>query len=420
MAGTNLDRKAAREGSSDLRRLHNELQSVALRKMRDGFVDILVHKIKQQGVELSDEDRGQIETFLQSPNNVDILKVSAAGPEHLAIAITPADIEEADAHAQAVLRALTRSIFEIIDGAAADLLESFQKRWPAESASQNRQVVGFRRRLKRYWGSPLATLGCLITICRELGEQFLLHEAGTVNPITTDLLARFHAQACQVAAEILELLRAGFADAAMARWRTLYEVAILADFINEHGELAADRFVDYEAVEAWHAADQYRKHHEALGLPPMEASEYAEVEGRYREVLVKHGEEFRRRSAWATPFLPRLERRDPTFTDIEVAVGSGHWRPYHRLASDRVHANPTGTFYKLGLLGDPTILLAGASHFGLAEPGQLAALSLTRITTAFTLSQEPTIDILAMVKVCGQLSEIAQTQFLEAAESERL
>ena len=67
-----------------------------------------------------------------------------------------------------------------------------------------------------------------------------------------------------------------------------------------------------------------------------------------------------------------------------------------------------------------TILLAGASHFGLAEPGQLAALSLTRITTAFTLSQEPTIDILAMVKVCGQLSEIAQTQFLEAAESERL
>jgi Family of unknown function (DUF5677) len=261
MTTTKPDGDAPRQGSSILRNLHDELQSLALQKMRDAYVDIVVQKIRQQGVDVSDEDRGQIEAFLQSVSDADPLNLSAKGPENLTIAITPSDLEDADARVEAVLRALERTVPELVNQTATDLLERFQKDWPAEAAREKRQIAGFRQRLQRHWGSALASLACLITVCRELGEQFLLHESGTANPITKDLLARLHAQACQVAAEVLELLRAGFADGAMARWRTLYEVTILAEFINRHGEVAAERFVDYQAIEAWHAADQYRQHH---------------------------------------------------------------------------------------------------------------------------------------------------------------
>jgi hypothetical protein len=397
-----------------LRVLHEEFQADTLAEIHKAFVDVIVEKIRQQGLEPSAEDVQAIGRYLRSPDEIDTLQLSSSmeTPGHITITLTPTDVADAEARGQKVLDAVERVAPALVQSTAGELLESFQKRWPAEARQQRRVLAGFRRRLRTRWGAPLDTLACLLTICRELGEEFLTHEATEEKPFLTDVLARLHARGCQVAEEVLELLRGGYADGAIARWRTLYELTISAEFIQAHGEPAAERFVDYHAVEAWHAADQYRKHHAALGLSPEDPAESSAVDARYKAALAKHGEDFRRPCAWAAPFLPAHQRRNPTFTDIEAAVGSGHWRPYHRLASDRVHANPTGTFYKLGL-GDQTILLTGPSNVGLADPGQLTALMLTRLVTAFVLSQEPTFDIAALLNVCLRLSNIAQSQFLE-------
>jgi len=51
-----------------------------------------------------------------------------------------------------------------------------------------------------------------------------------------DTIIHIHARACQVALEILCLLRNGFADAAFARCRTLWELVIYSNFINTYGE----------------------------------------------------------------------------------------------------------------------------------------------------------------------------------------
>ncbi|WP_224497072.1 DUF5677 domain-containing protein [Bradyrhizobium septentrionale] len=45
-----------------------------------------------------------------------------------------------------------------------------------------------------------------------------------------------HARSCQITQEIIWLLSGGFADAAMARWRTLREATAVASLIGEHGE----------------------------------------------------------------------------------------------------------------------------------------------------------------------------------------
>ena len=57
---------------------------------------------------------------------------------------------------------------------------------------------------------------------------------------------------CQVSAEIVTRLAAGFADGAMARWRTLFEIAVIVDIL--HGA-TAERHLDHSDVDAKRAAD---------------------------------------------------------------------------------------------------------------------------------------------------------------------
>ena len=55
-----------------------------------------------------------------------------------------------------------------------------------------------------------------------------------------------------------------------------------------------------------------------------------------------------------------------------------HLRPYYRMASDNVHPNAHGAFYRMGMGldgNDRRVLLAGASNMGLADPGHGTAMS---------------------------------------------
>ena len=47
--------------------------------------------------------------------------------------------------------------------------------------------------------------------------------------------------------------------------------------------------------------------------------------------------------------LRRLSKQDLNFSDIERAVRLDHLRPYYKLASHNVHANPKGMLFRLGL-----------------------------------------------------------------------
>jgi len=100
----------------------------------------------------------------------------------------------------------------------------------------------------------------------------------------------------------------------------------------------------------------------------------------------------------------------PTFKDIEAAVDIGHFRAHYRLASHNVHANPKGVFFKLGMLAESEMLLAGPSNAGLADPGHGAAISLSRVTSALVgLQQPPTLDnnvaLLMMVDLVDEIGE---------------
>ena len=60
---------------------------------------------------------------------------------------------------------------------------------------------------------------------------------------------------CQVSADIVTRLAAGFADGAMARWRTLFEIAVIVDILHGADDATAERYMDHSDVDAKRAAD---------------------------------------------------------------------------------------------------------------------------------------------------------------------
>ena len=196
----------------------------------------------------------------------------------------------------------------------------------------------------------------------------------------------------------------------------MHEIAVVALFIAAHGEEVAERYVSHEAIESKRAADDYQRCQPRLGYEPLPDKEIKAAQKAYDVVIAKYGPEFAKGDyGWARHHLGKP--KTPTFKDIEGAVQIDHFRAHYRLASHNVHANPKGVFFKLGILAESQVLLAGPSNAGLADPGHGAALSLLRVTAALVgLQQPPTLDNNVVLLMMVQLGDEIGEAFGEAHE----
>jgi hypothetical protein len=100
----------------------------------------------------------------------------------------------------------------------------------------------------------------LVAIARELGGEMnadARSNAATLGPALVDVITRMHARPCQIAEEVIVLSECGFANGAMARWRTMHEVFVVASFISKHGEKCAKAYCEHQAVESKKGSDEY-------------------------------------------------------------------------------------------------------------------------------------------------------------------
>ncbi|WP_419193644.1 DUF5677 domain-containing protein [Kolteria novifilia] len=209
-------------------------------------------------------------------------------------------------------------------------------------------------------------------------------------------------------------MKGGYADGAHARWRSLYEIAVVAQFVSEHQENTPQRYLDHAAVERYRAAKKYRLHCQTLGYDPFTNEEMSNLKNESLAAVAKHGVGFDSDYGWAAQALG-ISR--PKFTDIESSIDMSHWRPWYGLACQSVHAGSQGLQFSLGLPGDDTgCLLAGASDSGLAGPGHQAGLSLTMATVAL-LTVDPVVDGIVichcMLRICNDAGE----EFMRAHEN---
>ena len=302
----------------------------------------------------------------------------------------------------------------ILESAAAAFSDQIKKDSKGELRRQRRDRLGFERRLAKHWAKPLHLLELTVEIAQEVGTgvggQVASGEV-SVDEHAFKALWAIHARACQTSRAILALLRSGFADDAHARWRSLHELAVVSNFIVEHGEAVAERYLLHEVVQQRKLARVYKEHETRARLEPLTQAEIDVLDERCEALVARFGKEFDEDYGWAAS---ALGNKRPSLAEIERAVQLDHLRPYYRMASDNVHANSHGAFFKLGGFSpDVDILLAGPSNLGLADPGHGAALSLHQITVAL-VSTAPTLDGLTELMVLGLLEEETGVAFLQS------
>jgi hypothetical protein len=354
-----------------------------LKKLPGQFLEkIVARKLKEAKVEDAENIAPKLAAHILAGND-SVLTIDDGGPARplVNIELTADDLEEikrktndfmADKFPEVLQDATKKS--------GEDLAKALRKNWPDQAEWQDATTAGFLYNLDARWGEAIDFLRMLLTITREIGAaraKRYVRRKTHKQPALHDVLFRLHARSCQVTEEIITLLQQGFADGAMARWRTLYEIGVVMSVLAEHGEELALRYVDHEVVEAKAAMDDYEKRMVPLGEAPYPAREKAKITKGFDAALAKYGKGYRSMYGWAAH---HLNKPKPIFPDLEAAAKRSQMRPYYRMASYNVHASPKGIFFRLGSLDHNRGAIAGRSNAGLADPGAQAAHALVLIT----------------------------------------
>lgn len=306
-----------------------------------------------------------------------------------------------------------------------NLVQDWRKRTKVVLKKINKEKNKFIDYHNEIWGSPFNLLESFVRLCLEMGDDFgRRFDSDDQNnaDVVFYVLQRLHVRGCQVSAEILNLLRGGFADGAHARWRTLHELAVIARFIANHDNEVAEKYLDHSAIVEYQRALQFRKHSEDLSYAPMSEDDFALIQSNYEAVKEKYKSEFKnadwfRNDYWWASSV--LNKQHPNFFMIEENVGSSFMQPFVKLAHVNVHAGSAGVFLRLGSPpNDKDLLVAGSSIFGVGEPGQNTAYSIYSLTSTLLLHKNKNLDNLSVVKAMGKIMEEVMWEFDSVMEKQ--
>ncbi len=178
-----------------------------------------------------------------------------------------------------------------------------------------------------------------------------------------------HARALRTTWGTIILLREGLADEAYARSRTIDELRITGEFLQEH-PTAALPYCLHDVVDNRDAVRRFPGHWENELGHERTYDTLVEAE------LIAEGT--KPRNGWAAEALGRKAGSSVPFADIREEVDGMKHSPEYSQASQQVHANRVGLL-GLGASPDGTVNLRG-SEYGLGVPVTNITSSLVRLS----------------------------------------
>jgi len=382
--------------------LHETFVNVVTEKMLEAaeraVVDIIVRKLRAQGVTVSKSTRDGIARAVHTRkfSGIRVPDAAVADRSQTKVSITKTDLRVLNRIESRVGKSLPRIVEAETTRLAPRVLKDLSRQWPHQAKSEQKELAFFGRHQWRRWRRGLSNLAMMLTITRELGGQLADQVSGEPDRLP-HVLIRLHARACTVADEVLTLLEAGFADAAMARWRTLHEIAVTSLFLQERGETAAEKLIAHEAIDVLKAARLHQRHARRLGLNRFHRRDVDRLKRIVKKQTATYGPGFKSSYGWAATG-PNDHVRG--FEDVEKRTSLSHWRPSYKSASHQVHATPNAMFEWIKIYGRRGFL-GGRSMLGVADPGQRTAISLNQVTAAVATCgrPSPTFDTVLTLKI---------------------
>lgn len=280
-----------------------------------------------------------------------------------------------------------------LDHMAPVITRSLVKRAPRMLRRERGDARRFERHLRRHWGEALDLYRTAAVCAEEMGHEYdrehWQQAAGSGDALFEALTGLF-ARSCRTALEVHHLLSGGFGMGALARCRTLHELAVFSTVLADYGRRAehADlgtRFLHHHAVLNWYDAKIYQEHCELLGEDAFSDEELREMKQERDALVATYGADYASDCGWASG-LGGLVR--PRFSDLERLADLSHLRSYYRWAGHEVHADAKGSALNVHERGGIPYRATGPSDDGLADPGALALGSLMQSLVALVFSRE--------------------------------
>jgi hypothetical protein len=266
------------------------------------------------------------------------------------------------------------------------LRDNFQKIF--EKLTESRDIDDeVTDQIKDFWECPLDLLELQVQFSKEAANI-----TGNLYAIDSDFqsIRLIHGRGCHIAAEILYLLKGGFSDGAEARWRTLYELDVISEFIRSTGKNIGERYIAYEAVEMYKYYNSIIKYYQNMEekLTPEERIVYEntnrgfELTKRDVETYCKlYGESFKNDYGWA---VDALGKKKPNFTDIQEKAGYYGSHILRKAAHFPIHVGPRAALYRRGL-PESGFMLMGPSTYGLKDIINNTAIALDSLNRSLVL-----------------------------------
>jgi hypothetical protein len=283
-----------------------------------------------------------------------------------------------------------QSIVPSLDRAVPGVVARLSKTTPRMLRQHRRVQRGFERRLRKHWGEALDRFYAVVVCAEEAGSDFNAAYRPTAvekEDFVFEVLAGMHARSCRISLEVHRLLSSGFPMGALARCRSLHEIAVAAGVVHRFGREPdsldlAERFLLHEHVQNWKDAQEYQRNCASIGYEPFSDEEMATMRAARDAVIDRFGESFGQDNGWAADLL---KKRRVSFVDLEHAADLDHLRPFYKWGSHEVHGDAKGWSLNRLDRGGVTYLSTGHTNAGLADPGQLALISLTQCTVSLLL-----------------------------------
>jgi len=283
------------------------------------------------------------------------------------------------------------------------------------------------RYLSSIWGPADNVYRAATFLAYEIGSEMAAtsgHESSCIGTIL-DL----HARACRTSEEVRTLAMNGLLTGAMARQRSLHELAVVASVIDEGGDAIATRYQAYEMVERWKDVQAYQRATERLGYTPLDDDEIAASETAYNDVIAMFGSEMRRENGWAVPMFTEVVKRNNGrlyFTDLERCAKLDHLRPFYMRGSHHVHAGPRAAVLSMAVVDGRPVRIPGKTVYGnMADTCHSALISMLQITSSLVVAwyrysdhsdYESLVGLLCLQRLVEDAGDLFATASMKAEE----
>jgi len=311
-----------------------------------------------------------------------------------------------------VTEAISKAVPEAVS-AAADIIVEDLLQSAYENAAQLRTEQANRvQSVQCMWGIALDELDFLRHLVLEWGHEALEFRSGPyASPNTAFALSRLLTRVYDVVGEIVVLGRNGYADGALARWRSLHELCVIAMFLAKQSDRCALMYLSHHRVEELKLLDVDRSSGTANTKDIYSDPRIGKLRREKAALVARFGKAFGVDYGWASVELGEART---TFRDLENHAGLKLPRRGYQRANSTVHGGALATLTRISLSDSTVDGAAVPPAYGCEIAANYAASSLSMLVAGLCVETD-SADLVTMSAVVHKHAKriresIAETQ----------